>query len=529
MHGFRDSELVRRVARSFGGLRFVPLAHVRFLAESRDVESGVFLGRADPHRGEDVDDAQDHVRPGEGEGRHDDAGQGLDPELARVPVEQAVRGRVDQGRGEQAGRERSPDSAGPVACEDVEGVIERRPRPPAPHVVAQDPGDEADDDRRHRADVSGGGRDGHQAADGPDRDSNGRRLLLPHPVREHPADGGPGGGQVRDDESVHGQFIRFEGAPGVEAEPAEPQHGSAEDYVRDVIRPTVEAFDALASPDDEGGRDRGNPRGGVDDQAAREVEDSEGLEETAEAPVPVRDRNVDERRPEDDVDQEGLEPEPLREGADDQGGRDRGELQLEREVQEFRYRVGVSEVRSHPDVVQSEVVQAPDERIEGRTEGERVPPQGPDQTDDREDGEALGDRRDEVLPSDEPAVEEAERGRHDHDEGRGRDDPRDVSVVERQVPLSAETDFGRQSDTAYNASRPAETRRTVVYTNSSIQIPFGSAMYAQRLVGVFVSRTTGWPAFFASSKALSRFSTWNAKWSRPSPTTYSVAKRLPFS
>src|SRR5207245_5147584 len=174
---------------------------------------------------------------------------------------------------------------------------------------------------------------------------------------------------------------------------------------------------------------------------------------------------------------------PFRKGADDQGRRDRGELQLEREVQEFRDRVGVSEVRSRPDVVQSEVVQAPDERIEGRTEGERVPPQGPDQADDREDGEALGDRRDEVLSPNKPAVEEAERGRHDHDKGRGRDDPRDVSVVDRQVPLSAETDFGRQSDTAYNASRPAETRRTFVYNNSSIQIPFGSAMYAQLLVG----------------------------------------------
>src|SRR5207244_10699937 len=103
----------------------------------------------------------------------------------------------------------------------------------------------------------------------------------PHPVGGHAGDGGPGGGEGRDDGCVHGTIVRFTGAPGVEAEPAEPQHGSAEDYVRDVIRPTVEAFDALASPDDEGGRDRGNPRGGVDDQAAREVEDSEGLEETA--------------------------------------------------------------------------------------------------------------------------------------------------------------------------------------------------------------------------------------------------------
>src|SRR5439155_13562239 len=193
--------------------------------------------------------------------------------------------------------------------------------------------------------------------------------------------------------------------PGVEAKPSEPQYGSAEYHVWDVIRPAVEACDALASPDDKGGRDRGNPRGGVDDQPACEVDDPERLEEAADAPIPVRDGHIDERRPEDDVDQEGFEPDPLREGADDQRGRDGGELQLEREVQELRNRVGVSEVRSRPDVVQSEVVQAPDERIEGRTKCERVPPQGLDQADDRKDGEALGDCRDESLPPDEPAVE----------------------------------------------------------------------------------------------------------------------------
>ncbi len=39
-----------------------------------------------------------------------------------------------------------------------------------------------------------------------------------------------------------------------------------------------------------------------------------------------------------------------------------------------------------------------------------------------------------------PAVEEAQRGRHDHDEGRGRDDPRDVPGVQRQIPRSTELD-----------------------------------------------------------------------------------------
>ena len=90
-------------------------------------------------------------------------------------------------------------------------------------------------------------------------------------------------------------------------------------------------------------------------------------------------------------------------------------------------RVRVAGVRRVPDVVQPDVRQVADEAAKGgRTEGERVPPKGPDEAHDREDREALDDRGDEVLPADEPAVEEAERGRHDHDERGGGDDPRDV-------------------------------------------------------------------------------------------------------
>src|SRR5439155_1182005 len=84
-----------------------------------------------------------------------------------------------------------------------------------------------------------------------------------------------------------------------------------------------------------------------------------------------------------------------------------------------------------------------DQLVEGRPQRERVSPEGPHEADDREDGEALGDRRDEVLPPDEPAVEEAQRGRHDHDEGGRRDNPRHVSGVQRHFPRSTELD-GRQ-------------------------------------------------------------------------------------
>src|SRR5256886_12364039 len=62
-----------------------------------------------------------------------------------------------------------------MARKHVEGIVERRPSPPARDKVAQDPRDEADDDRRHRADVPGGGCDGDEAANRADRDAQDRK------------------------------------------------------------------------------------------------------------------------------------------------------------------------------------------------------------------------------------------------------------------------------------------------------------------------------------------------------------------
>src|SRR6266705_7168819 len=78
--------------------RLVCLHGIGFLSKTRDVEARVFFGRADPDRREDVDDPQEDVRPAERECRDDDAGEGLNGDLAGIPEEQAVAaGRVDEG------------------------------------------------------------------------------------------------------------------------------------------------------------------------------------------------------------------------------------------------------------------------------------------------------------------------------------------------------------------------------------------------------------------------------------------------
>src|SRR6267143_311158 len=259
--------------------RFARVCDIGFLPESRDVEARVLFRGADPDRAEDVDDPQEDVGPAEREGRDNHTSEGLDRHLTGVAEEEAIpAGQVDLSRCEETRCDGAPDPADAMASEHIERIVEGGPGPPASDIVAQNPRHQADDDRRHRADVSGGGRDGNEAADRAHRDARGR----------------------------------------------------------------------------------------MDDHAAREVNDPEGLQPTTDAPVPMGDGHVDERRPRDDVDHEGLEPDALGEGTDDEGRRDRRELQLEREVEELGNRARVPEVRRRAYVVQPEIGEVSNEPVEGR-------------------------------------------------------------------------------------------------------------------------------------------------------------------
>src|SRR5712692_1642030 len=151
---------------SLGGrARFGCLRHVCFFSELRGVQARVLRGRADWQEHEKVDDPQDRVGAAEGERRDDDAGEGLNSQLPWIAEEQTVRaGRVNHGRREEARGNRPPETARSVAGKDVEGVVQGRPGPPAADVVAKYPRDQSDEDRRHRADVSRGGRDRDETA-----------------------------------------------------------------------------------------------------------------------------------------------------------------------------------------------------------------------------------------------------------------------------------------------------------------------------------------------------------------------------
>ena len=149
-----------------------------------------------------------------------------------------------------------------------------------------------------------------------------------------PADGHPGqrahrGGGVGDDEGDRGQPVRGERAAGVEAEPAEPEQAGAEHGHRQVVRLHRLLAEADALAEHERGDQRRDAGGDVHDRAAGEVERAQLVEPAAGAPDPVRDRVVDERRPEQAEEHERLEALALGERAGDQRRRDDGEHHLE--------------------------------------------------------------------------------------------------------------------------------------------------------------------------------------------------------
>src|SRR5207253_8784434 len=76
-------------------------------------------------------------------------------------------------------------------------------------------------------------------------------------------------------------------------------------------------------------------------------------------------------------------------------------------------------------------VEPADETAVVRSERQRVSPEDPLDADERQDEEAVHDRREHVLPADEPAVEESERRGHEHHEGRGHEEPRGVAGRDR--------------------------------------------------------------------------------------------------
>jgi len=171
----------------------------------------------------------------------------------------------------------------------------------------------------------------------------------------------------------------------------------------------------------------------VHDGATGEVERAELVQPSARPPDPVRDRVIDEGCPEQREEHEGLEALAFCEGAADQRRCDHGEHHLEEHVGLVRDGGCVVGVGREAHVVQPDPLQAADQMELVRSEREAIPPQDPLDADEAQNEKTVHDGRQHVLAANEPAIEEAEGRRHQHDERRRRQYPCGIAAIDFHI------------------------------------------------------------------------------------------------
>ena len=200
----------------------------------------------------------------------------------------------------------------------------------------------------------------------------------------------------------HGQLVGRQGASRVEPEPAEPQQRRADEGVGHVVRRRCDARNARPPADDQREHEGRDARRHVHDRASREVERSEVVQPPVLAPDPVRNRVIDQRRPQEGENDERRELDPLRERAGDERRRDDGEHHLEDHEELVGNGGRVVGVRRQADAVEAEPGQVPEQVSDVGAKGDAVAPQDPLDADEAEDEEGLHHRGQHVLPPTRP-------------------------------------------------------------------------------------------------------------------------------
>ncbi len=179
-----------------------------------------------------------------------------------------------------------------------------------------------------------------------------------------------------------------------------------------------------ARTENEGRDERGDAGADMDDGAPGEVDGAEVAEPAAFTPDPMSDRRVDQERPQQREEDESLELLPFGEGTRDESRRDDGEHHLEGHVGRARDGGRVLCQRSGTDAAEADVVEPADDApaVDVLAERQGEAEENPRNADESQDEDAVHDRAEDVLATDEAAVEERQPGRHQHDErGRGQD------------------------------------------------------------------------------------------------------------
>ena len=258
--------------------------------------------------------------------------------------------RVEALVGEHAGQQRADRSADAVRRNHIERIVEGGLGSELNREVAGNRRDPAEDQRVQRAHEAGRRSHRDETDDNRRRRTNRRRLPRSHRIENRPDHERARRRQHRRDERQAGNRAGRQRAAGVEAEPAEPQQARAEEHERHVVRDDRGLPVSLPLPD---GDDRGQRRNGrvhVHDGAAGEVERAH-VGQPATAPDPVRDRAVDDERPERDEHDVRREAHALDNRARDQRSGDDREGALEGHEERVRNRA----LRLEPDAIQEGV------------------------------------------------------------------------------------------------------------------------------------------------------------------------------
>ena len=171
---------------------------------------------------------------------------------------------------------------------------------------------------------------------------------------------------------------------------------------------------------------------------ASEVEGAELVQEAAVAPNPVRQRIVDERRPEQREEHEGGELLPLGESAGDERRGNGGEHHLEEHERLVRDRRRVRRIGRRTDPAQAGELEPAEEPSPVGSERQGVAEQHPLDRHEAEHDEALHQRGERVLLAHHSAVEERQPRRgHEEHQRAAHEHPRRVALVDHRSSAPA--------------------------------------------------------------------------------------------
>ena len=290
-------------------------------------------------------------------------------------------------------------------------------------------GKHTDDDRAGRVHEAGGRCDHDQPGDRAGTKTQNRGVAAEQFFDHAPRERGDSGGERGRHEGVGRYAIGGEGAAGVEAIPADPEHAGADHAEDEAVRRHFFLTEPKARSENNAENQRGPTGGHVNHGATGEVDRlddrvavPDAVHEARDAPDHVGQREVDDDHPDRDEEQNRGELHAFGDRADDQRRSDDREHHLVHRKHILRNPVGVVGVGRAGDAFQEEKLRAAEERtVEALAEDQAVAERPPHDGDEAGDTQALGEDGEDVLLADETAVEEGETGqRHEeHERGAG--------------------------------------------------------------------------------------------------------------